>query len=82
MSKFSDKFKKDDNVISQYEKNFSSYTDKENEDNFIEVVDVQNGTQTAIIAYKGCSRYGIWLWDSTFVETLEEMIEKVIEEVY
>ena len=82
MSKLSDKFKKDDNVISQYEKNFSSYTDKENEDNFIEVVDVQNGTQTAVIAYKGCSRYGIWLWDSTFVETLEELIEKIIEEVY
>lgn len=82
MSRFKTEFTKDDNVVSQYEDDYVSYTRNTTEDDYIEIVNVQNGTQTAIIAYKGCSRYGIWLWDSTFTETLEELIDKVIEEVY
>ncbi len=80
MSKIEDYLKKDTNVVSRYQPEFVSYTDLSDSDNFIDVVDVQNGTQKAIQVHKKCEPLGIWLWDDSFPETLEEFVLKLYKE--
>lgn len=74
-------FKKDTDVI--YKDLVDSYTSTDNEDNWFEVSEIQNSTQSALVAYKGCERVGIWIWDDTFPEKLEDFIkENIIKKVY
>lgn len=66
-------FEKDTNVV--YKDLVESYTEVDNEDNWFEISETQNSTQTAIIAFKACERIGIWMWDDTFPYSLEDFIK-------
>lgn len=75
-----DNFEKDIDI--DYVDVTESYTRKDNQDDWFEVVDMKNSRAKALCFYKGCSRVGIWFWDLNYQDTLEQTIKNIIKEVY